>query len=297
MLAVSFLLTFSVLPRVLAWGNDGHETVGYIAQAFLTSGAASFVSEYLDSSYNGQLGPAATWADSVRYGTAYEWSQPYHFVDAMDSPLTGSCSVEETRDRDSEGCILTAIANYTKRITDTSLSKTQRDEALKFLTHFLGDVTQPLHCENYEYGGNDIDVTFNGDSDDLHSVWYTGIIELNLKTTYDNSVTTYANSLISRIKSGDLTSEAPSWITCVNPTEKLSSRASIDSLECPIEWARDSNAYDCSFVFTYTKRSDLAETSYYTDAIPIIDVQLAKGGYRLAAWLHTIFDGSTGLPS
>jgi len=143
--------------------------------------------------------------------------------------------------------------------------------------HFLGDITQPLHCENYEVGGNDIDVTFNGDSDNLHSVWDTGMIELNLKNNYDNSVTNYANSLIQRIQSGDLQSQAPSWISCVNPTEKLDSRATISPLECPIEWARDSNAYDCSYVFTYTAGSDLATTSYYTGAIPIIDVQLAKG--------------------
>ncbi|KZO95800.1 nuclease Le1 [Calocera viscosa TUFC12733] len=296
-LLASILSSMTLRFEALAWGDDGHEVVGYIAQAFLTSGAASFVSEYLDSSYDGQLGPAATWADSVKYEKAYEWSQPYHFVDAMDSPLSGSCSVEETRDCDSEGCILTAIANYTTRVTDTSLSKTQRDEALKFLTHFLGDVTQPLHCENYEVGGNDISVTFNGASDNLHSVWDTGMIELNLKANYDDSVADYADALVQRIQSGDLQSQASGWIACVNPTEKLDSRATISPLECPIEWARDANAYDCSYVFQYTKGSDLATTSYYTGAIPIIDVQLAKGGYRLAAWLNTLFDGSSGLPS
>lgn len=31
-----------------------------------------------------------------------------------------------------------------------------------FLVHFVGDITQPLHDEAYEVGGNDVDVTYQG---------------------------------------------------------------------------------------------------------------------------------------
>lgn len=44
-------------------------------------------------------------------------------------------------------------------------------EALEFLVHFIGDITQPLHDENLEVGGNDIDVTFDGEDTDLHGIW------------------------------------------------------------------------------------------------------------------------------
>ena len=67
----------------------------------------------------------------------------------IDNPPT-SCSVEETRDCDDGKCIckhttfadvgaslttmpVTAIANYTVRVAETSLSSTQRQEALKFI--------------------------------------------------------------------------------------------------------------------------------------------------------------------
>ena len=56
------------------------------------------------------------WADTVKYTTPYEWSAPLHFVDANDSPLTGSCSVEEDRDCIGNQCILAAIANYTTQV-------------------------------------------------------------------------------------------------------------------------------------------------------------------------------------
>jgi len=38
---------------------------------------------------------------------------------------------------------------------------TQKKQALEFLIHFLGDITQPLHTEAEEVGGNDIDVLWN----------------------------------------------------------------------------------------------------------------------------------------
>jgi hypothetical protein len=49
---------------------------------FLAPNALSFVQESL-SEYNGSLGPASTWADSVKRTHGYTWSPPYHFLDAF----------------------------------------------------------------------------------------------------------------------------------------------------------------------------------------------------------------------
>lgn len=108
-----------------------------MAQEFLAPKALAFVKKSLGSTYNENLGPAGPWADTVRHTKGYTWSAPFHFVDAKDSPLDGSCSVDETRDCGSGKCILSAIANYTTRVAETSLSATQRQEALKFLGTFV----------------------------------------------------------------------------------------------------------------------------------------------------------------
>lgn len=50
-------------------------------------------------------------ADSYRYTTAGKFSAPYHYIDANDSPPS-SCSVDLSRDCDSEGCVVSAIKNY-----------------------------------------------------------------------------------------------------------------------------------------------------------------------------------------
>ena len=51
-----------------------------------------------------------------------------------------------------------------------------------------------------------------------------------------------------------------------------------------------------SVVFDYSSGEDLCTSDYFDNAVPVIDLQLAKQGYRLAAWLNVIFDGDTNLP-
>ena len=89
-------VAFTLAGRVAAWGETGHQAVGYIAMEFLAPKALAFVQSTVDSSYDNSLGPAAVWADSVKYTTGYTFSAPYHFIDAEDDPLGGSCSVGES---------------------------------------------------------------------------------------------------------------------------------------------------------------------------------------------------------
>ncbi|KAI0801933.1 nuclease Le1 [Irpex lacteus] len=323
------LALVSLAGKVAAWGALGHETVGYVAQSFLAPKALSFVQSSLGSTYDESLGPAAPWADDVREEKAYKWSAQLHFVDAQDSPPS-SCSVQETRDCSSP-CILTAIANYTARVAETSLSAAQRQEALKFLDHFLGDIGQPLHVEAEEVGGNDIDAECSGKSTNLHAVIAnpltvpphpdTGILTKNVDANHGSSATTYASYLVEQIKTGSFKSLTSDWLSCTSTTEKVNNKrglgaeeltvehdvrnflasrsekaSTITPLECPLVWARESNAFDCSTVFPFTEGDDACTGTYYTSAVPVIDLQLAKQGYRLAAWLNTIFDGATNLP-
>ncbi|KAL5478331.1 hypothetical protein ACEPAI_2515 [Sanghuangporus weigelae] len=337
----------SGLPlRALAWGALGHEAVGFVAMDFLSSGALSFVQDTIDASFDHSLGPAGPWADTVRSEAAFRFTAPFHFIDAEDDPMGGSCSVNENRDCGNTGCILTAIANYTQRVADTDLSFTQRQQALMFIDHFLGDIGQPLHVEALEVGGNDIDAVCAGRSTNLHAAWDTGMIETMLDAQFDGSVTGWAASLSRDIESGQFRSQAASWISCSSTTETISRRRSqvaefgvprsatntsssdvlrdeilalISSkrgpdeeadertlpkrvfgnepeLACPLGWAQEANAFDCTDVFDFETRQDLCTGTYFENAIPIINLQIAKQGFRLAAWLNVIFDGATNLP-
>ncbi|KAE9397443.1 phospholipase C/P1 nuclease [Gymnopus androsaceus JB14] len=276
---------FVLLVRVYGWGAKGHEAVGYIAMKFLAPKASSFVETSLSgSTYHSSLGIAAPWADEVRYrkGSGYAWSAPLHFVDAEDDPPT-ECSVIQNRDCTDKGCILTAIANYTSRLIDTSLSDDERQEALKFVDHFVGDIGQPLHVEGMDRGGNSISVTCAGERTNLHAV-YDGIINKLLEDQYDNSVASWVDALTDRIQAS---------------TRLFSPIGSIDDeSNCPLIWAKESNAYDCTFVWSYKDDDDLCSDRerILLWCRPIIEMQIAKQGYRLAAWLNVLFDGETNLP-
>ncbi|GAW04047.1 nuclease Le1 [Lentinula edodes] len=290
------LILISLLSAVktYGWGMKGHEAVGFIAMKFLAPEASSFVETSLSGpQYHSSLGLAAPWADEVRRQKGYAWSAPLHFVDAEDQPPT-ECSVNQKRDCAGNGCILTAIANYTSRVVDTSLSDSDRQEALKFIDHFIGDIGQPLHVEGIERGGNGIHVQCAGKKNNLHSLIFPAL-------------RSKMPTLIERIQTGEYQTSASNWIVCEPGSnfhwESVDAQTVLepsldDTLNCPLVWAKESNAYDCSFVWTYDSYEDLCsdDNDYYSGAVPIIELQIAKQGYRLAAWLNVLFDGKTNLP-
>ncbi|KIO17341.1 hypothetical protein M407DRAFT_32992 [Tulasnella calospora MUT 4182] len=167
------LATLSLISSVSAWGTLGHKTVANVATQFLLPQTLTSVSSILSADLtktttNPTLVDVANWADTYRYTTAGKFSAGFHYVDANDSPPT-SCSVDFTRDcTGTGGCIITAITNYTQRVQDGRLTAQHTAEALKFLVHFIGDITQPLHDEALAVGGNDIDILWNGASNNLH---------------------------------------------------------------------------------------------------------------------------------
>ncbi|EGX94300.1 nuclease PA3, putative [Cordyceps militaris CM01] len=265
-----------------AWGVLGHATVAYIAQHYLTNDTAVWAQGVLGDTSDSYLANIASWADQYRATTAGKWSAPLHFIDAEDNPPS-SCSVDYQRDCGSKGCSVSAIANYTQRVSDGRLSAPHVTEALKFLVHFLGDVTQPLHDEAYEVGGNDIKVTFDGYSDNLHADWDTYIPQKKVGGSKLTDAQSWAGALVAEIDSGDLKAQAAGWIAGDSVADPITSAT---------RWASDANAYVCSVVMpsgaAALQQGDLYP-DYYNSVIGTVELQIAKGGYRLGNWLNTIY--------
>lgn len=109
------------------------------------------------------LEKASTWADEIKSGHKYDWAYRLHFIDGtVDSPSTpdpAGCSIDMDRDCQG-GCVVSAIRNYTGRIVNEKAIEDKR-EALYFLTHFIGDIHQPLHTCGIYRGGNDFRLAMN----------------------------------------------------------------------------------------------------------------------------------------
>lgn len=156
---------------------------------------------------------------------------------------------------------------------------------MEFLIHFLGDITQPLHDEAEEVGGNDIKVTWSGKATNLHHCWDTEMVEKaagggNTTDTLD----AFSATLIARIDSGTYSSEKADWTSCIDINT---------ASDCALAWAQDANAFNCQYVLKTDESNAELDGDYYTGAEPIIELQLAKGGYRLGAWLNALSAASS----
>ncbi|KAI1435003.1 nuclease S1 precursor [Xylaria sp. CBS 124048] len=278
------LLASAALPGALAWGAMGHETIAYIASNFVSSDTESYFQGLLGDSSDDYLASVAAWADTYRYTTEGKFSAPYHFIDANDNPPS-SCSVDFDRDCGAEGCVVSAIQNYTTILLDGRYSDAHHQLAAKMIIHFVGDIGQPLHCENLDVGGNSIGVEYDGKSTNLHAIWDTQIPESISGGSTLASAKSWAATLTTEIKSGDFKSLAADWVS------GLSVATADDRKTTALEWATEANADVCTTVLvggiSSVKGQELSG-DYTTSATPIVELQIAKQGYRLGAFLDAI---------
>ena len=131
----------------------GHELIASIAQRLLTEKAHDALAKILDPTPV-DLAVIAPWADRIKHTHAYYWSGTLHYVNPVNDNPPSTC-IPDFSHVTSDRNLLNAIANYTARLGDESLSKWSREEALRFLVHFIGDSEQPLHCTFHSCCGAD----------------------------------------------------------------------------------------------------------------------------------------------
>ncbi|KAI1192181.1 nuclease S1 precursor [Nemania serpens] len=283
-LATLALLASAALPGALAWGAMGHEAVAYVASNFVAASTKSYFQSLLGDTSADYLATVSTWADSYRYTTAGKFSAPYHYIDANDSPPS-SCSVSYSRDCGAEGCVVSALQNYTTILLDARYSAANRQIAAKMVIHFAGDIGQPLHCEALDVGGNDIDVSYDGEDTNLHAIWDSNIPESVSGGSSMASAKSWATTLTTAINSGEYKSQAAGWISGLSVSTAATRQATA------LKWATEANAYVCSTVLkgglSAVENQDLSG-AYTTAASPVVKLQIAKQGYRLAKYLDAI---------
>ncbi|KAG9775159.1 hypothetical protein KCU88_g5184, partial [Aureobasidium melanogenum] len=305
------ILLFSLvfLPSIAsAWGSLGHRTVAYLASMYFSTPATIMTNHLL----NGQdISEAALFPDKVRHMPQFAWSAAWHYIDAQDDPPR-YCGINMTRDcggggdddllnqyhvqseQESQGCVVTAIANHTLRVANDSLSRFDRGQSLRFMMHFFGDVHQPLHTEAEARGGNDYAVLFDGKATNLHSVWDT-LIPNKLSLEAGNEEDT--NNTV--LQNDDEMLAAWTWaLRLYNDHDNKThfqdeGECAInlsDPTECALQWATEANAYVCSYVLAKDVHGqDLAVGEYYYDgAVTVVNDMVGKAGRRLAAWINFI---------
>jgi hypothetical protein len=180
-----------------AWGDEGHEVIGLIADHYLEPAVRARVNAILagDTSHltsGTQIDQEATWADKFRDSDRnttkihYNQTHNWHFVDLeLDGPnIQTACFRRPPPNRgvassgSADACVVDKIDEFTAELNDSATGEQERRFALEFLLHFIGDVHQPLHAaDDHDRGGNLKIVTALGIAqNNLHHEWDTEFV-------------------------------------------------------------------------------------------------------------------------
>jgi hypothetical protein len=242
-----------------AWGPDGHQIVGRIAELRLSPAAAKAVAVLLNDS--NQLARVSNWADHIRKSRSE--TAPWHFVDI---PFDAEAYDPERDCAAHDGCVVEVIPRFVKVLADREAEPADRVEALKFLVHFVGDIHQPLHCgeRNGDKGGNLFQVRWPGESKPvkLHAVWDSNLVQRLVRNEGISAET--LNATITR-------EQAIAWSTGT-----------------AADWAWESHRLAVEKVYADLPESGAHRLSedYITAGQAVVREQLAKGGVCLAHLLN-----------
>lgn len=165
------LCLLALPPVAVAYGPAGHAIAGRAAEALLCAPAREAVADLADGASLAEIG---RWADTIRSDPRYEASAPWHYMNIADDGAIAAYV------HPPEGDVLWAITHFRARLADDGLARAERLEALRFLTHFVVDIHQPLHVGRAaDRGGNTIDVVHDGETLNLHRFWDSGALELD----------------------------------------------------------------------------------------------------------------------
>ncbi len=304
------LLGAATASSASGWGCEGHQMVALIAAQHLTAEARAAVDQLLKDNpidpalarfcqpvATDLMADASTWADDSKRG---EKTGTWHYLDiprgVEHAELTKYCAPigDSVDGKDRPGCLLTGLQYEFEILKDRSRSAADRATALRYVIHFIGDLHQPLHTTtNDDQGGNCTSVTLFEDPKrgNLHGAWDYGIIGHYLKL-HNQTPTQLATQLDQRF-------QAPGQAWLHDPIDfgkwiweghRIAEKITYDKLRPKLPVVPAENAPGCQVERDKTTALNIDIGEKYSDsAMPVIERQLAKAGYRLADVLNAAF--------
>jgi len=259
---------------VHAWSAEGHRIVCEIAWQRLTPAARTMVSDLLRDEDDRVFSRQCAWADQVR-GTTHRHTAAYHYINipagASGTDLARDCGIANRR------CVTWAIDHFTRILADRRAPHAERNEALKFVAHFVGDLHQPLHAGRPEdLGGNRIQVRFYGDPAPAGR-------PLNLHAAWDGTFLRYRGIA------------GPEGATRLNesiPPEEARRWQTLDL----IGWTDESFLIADRFAYPALPADGYLGNAYVWPAVAYSEVMLQKAAVRLAYLLNHVAAGTLRLP-
>ncbi len=236
------------------WSKMGHRAVGEVAEEHLTRKAKRAITKLL----NGQsLAAVSNFADEIKADSTYRKFSAWHYVNfPADKKYT---DVEPSK----YGDLIIGIEKCIEIVKDKNSSKEDKAFYLKMLVHLIGDLHQPMHVGRLEdKGGNDIQVQWFNKGSNLHKVW-----DANMINDYEMSYTELATSLPRLTEAQKKSIQLGGIYDWVEESQDIANEI-YDSVE-----VGEKLFYRYRYVWWDT-----------------VEIQLQKGGLRLAKVLNGLFE-------
>jgi len=267
--------------ELFAWGGTGHRVTGRIAHDHLSAAARVRVEEVLGGAHLDQV---TVWADFVRAESSWGFASSWHYTTVPDDTQPGEVLADASLTPEVDDVLeaiefLIAVLEggaeeteaFSRILTDAEASLyagTVEGTALALLSHFVGDLHQPLHVGNGDdRGGNSITVKWFGEEKNLHSVWDSGMIERE----------GLSYSELSEFLEREFVGDAELW-----------------SQGEAVDWALESKLLRQQEVYVWGqgRSNNLPDLSwqYQHDKIPTVKKRLFQAGVRLALLLNNIYE-------
>ncbi len=165
-LAANFMYSFGV---------TGHRVVAEIAENHLSGKAKRHLKKIIGDQ---KLAYWANWPDFIKSDTTGVWkhTDQWHYVNI--SPQDNFKSFSDSLQAQAGPNLYTQIKTLSAQIKDKNTPAKDREIALRFLIHLVGDSSQPMHVGRAEdLGGNRIKIKFFGENTNLHSLWDSKLID------------------------------------------------------------------------------------------------------------------------
>lgn len=254
-LLLAALFTFSF---AYSWGVTGHRVIAEIAENNLTPKAKRNLKKIIGDQ---KLAYYANWADFIKADTTRTWdgTDKWHYVNV--SPQANVARFTDTLKAQKAPNLYTQINVLSAQIKDKKTSAKDREVALHFLIHLMGDASQPMHLGRLEdLGGNTVKLKFFGAGTNLHSLWDSKLVDFQKYsyTEFAQILDVKSKEEVQKIQAGTL----EDWLY---DSHKAANNIYANS------------AADASYSYDY---------NYKYEAL--LEQQLLTGGLRLAKLLNEI---------
>jgi len=187
-LAGLFALFTAAAPAQAYW-EYGHESVARIAWLQMRPDTRAKVAALLRQGRLldtpecpvATLEQASVWADCIKpLGDRFSYAYSWHYQNA------DVCKPFDLKAACKDGnCVSAQIERNARILADRKAPARERLMALAFLTHFVGDLHQPMHAGDHaDLGGNKVAANYGiiGGRTNLHSIWDGWLAERAIST-------------------------------------------------------------------------------------------------------------------